>query len=125
MIDVEAVLIAWLEANVEDVRASTETPPDLDERLPWLQVARIGGPYDGFRRDRPTVDITTFALTGPAAADLALQVQHLLHAQLWGAVTGGAVFSRVQTDVGPHWVPYDNPNMRRYEATYGFVVHPA
>lgn len=125
MIDVEAVLVAWLEDNVAGVRASTETPSDLDDRLPWLQVIRLGGPYDGFRRDQPTVDISAFAATGPAASDLALQVQEALHTQLWGATTGGAVFSRVETRTGPHKVPYDNPGMRRYEATYAFVIRPA
>jgi hypothetical protein len=125
VIDIEAVLIAWFEANIEGVHASTETPPDLDDYLPWLQVVRIGGPYDGFRRDQPTVDIAAFAATGPTASDLALRVQEAIHTQLWGATTGGAVFSRVETRVGPHGVPYDNPGMRRYEATYAFVTRPA
>jgi hypothetical protein len=125
MIDIEAVLIAWLEAHVDDVRASTETPPDLDSRLPWLQVVRLGGPYDGFRRDQPTVDIVAFASNGPAASSLALQVQDLLHEQLEGSVAGGAVINRIDTVTGPHHVPYDNPGMRRYEATYRLVVHPA
>lgn len=125
MIDVEAVLIAWLEANVEDVRASTETPPDLDGRLPWLQVVRVSGPYDGYRLDRPVVDIDTFASDGPSAAALALQVQDLLHSRLRGAVADGAVFSRVRTDASPRAVPYDNPAMRRYAATNSFVIHPA
>ena len=125
MIDIEAVLIAWLEDNIEDVRASTETPHDLDDELPWLQVVRISGPYDGFRRDQPVVDVTVFAASGPAASDLALQVQHLFHEQLRGSTSSGAVFNDVETRAGPHRVPYDNPNMRRYEATYRFVVHPA
>ncbi|HEY9369737.1 hypothetical protein [Streptomyces sp.] len=125
MIDIEATLIAFLEANLEDVRASTETPSDLDDRLPWLQVVRIGGPYDGYRRDQPVVDIAAFAETGTAASGLARDVQLLLHNQLWGAVAGGAVFSEVETRVGPHQVPYDNPGLRRYEATYRLVVHPA
>src|SRR5690606_29648757 len=86
MIDIEAVLIAWLEDNVEDVRASNKTPSDLDDRLPWILVRRTGGPYDGFRIDRPTVDIETFAATSVAAADLALHIQHLLHDRLAGAV---------------------------------------
>lgn len=124
MIDIEAVLIAWLEDTVEDVRASTETPPDLDDQLPWLQVRRVSGPYDGYRIDRPTVDVDTFATTGPAAAALALQIQHLMHEQLQGATTGGAVFSRVETPVVPHAVPYDNPGMRRYAATNRFAIHP-
>lgn len=125
MIDIEAVLISWLEDTVEDVRASTETPADLDSRLPWLQVVRIGGPYDGYRRDQPTVDIAVYDTSGPAASALAAQVQVLLHEQLDGSTTGAAVISRVDTITGPHWVPYDNPGLRRYEATYRLVVHPA
>lgn len=124
MIDVEALLIAWLQATISGVRASTETPPDLDNRLPWLRVVSDGGPYDGFRVDRPTVDIEAFATTGPAAATLAAQVQRLLHEQLAGSTTATAVVSRVETVVGPHRIPYDNPNMRRYVGTYRFAVHP-
>lgn len=125
MIDIEAVLVTWLEDTIEAVTASTETPDDLDDNLPWLQVVRTGGPYDGYRIDRPTVDIATFASTGPAASALAAQVQHLLHEQFDNSVTGGAVISQVKTNTGPHSVPYDNPGMRKYEAAYQFVVHPA
>lgn len=125
MIDIEAVVIAWLEDTIEDVRASTETPPDLDDQLPWLQVVRIGGPYDGFRIDRPGVDIDTFAADGPTAAALALQVQQLLHDQLARSTTGMTVFSHVETVTGPHWLPYDNPRMRRYGSSYRFAIHPA
>lgn len=125
MIDVEALLVSWLEDTIEDVRASTETPPDLDDNLPWLQVVRISGPYDGFRLDQPTVDVAAFATTGPAASALAAQVQVLLHEQLARTKSGTTVVSRVQTVTGPHFVPYDNPGMRRYEATYRLTVHPA
>lgn len=125
VIDIESALIAWLEDNVEDVRASTETPVDLDDRLPWLQVTRVSGPYDGFRRDQPTVDIAAFDTDGPSASALARQVQTLLHEQLAWTVAEGAVWARVESVVGPHFVPYDNPGMRRYEATYRFVIHPA
>lgn len=125
MIDIEALLVTWFEDTIEDVTASTETPADLDSRLPWLQVVRIGGGYDGFRLDQPTVDIAAYASTGPAASALATQVQVLLHEQLARTKTGTAVVSRIETVTGPHWVPYDNPAMRRYEASYRFTVHPA
>jgi hypothetical protein len=125
VIDIEAVLIAWLEANVDGVSASTETPSDLDNQLPWVQVVRTGGGYDGYRRDQPTVDVAVFADTGPAAFALAAQIQYRLHEEFARSTTGGAVISRVETSTGPHRVPYDNPGMRRYEATYRFVVHPA
>jgi hypothetical protein len=125
VIDIEALLVAWLEDTIEDVRASTETPPDLGGQLPWLQVVRIGGPYDGYRIDRPTVDIAAFDATGPEASALAAQVQVLMHEQFARGQVGSAVISRVETVTGPHWVPYDNPAMRRYEATYRLAVHPA
>lgn len=125
MIDIEAVLVTWLEDTVEAITASTETPDELDGNLPWVQVVRTGGPYDGYRRDQPSVDIAAFAATGPQAAALAAQIQHLLHEQFANSVTSGAVISRVDTTTGPHWTPYDNPAMRRYEAAYRFVVHPA
>lgn len=125
MIDIEALLVTWLEDTIEDVTASTETPADLESRLPWLQVVRIGGGYDGFRLDQPTVDIAAFAATGPEASALAAQVQVLFHEQLARIKIGTAVVSRIETVTGPHWVPYDNPNMRRYEASYRFTVHPA
>ncbi|MFI6510135.1 hypothetical protein ACIBCT_21225 [Streptosporangium sp. NPDC050855] len=124
MIDIEAVLIAWLEASV-DVSASTETPSDLDSQLPWVQVVRTGGGYDGFRRDQPTVDVAVFAASGPAAFALASQIQYRLHEEFASHAPVGAVISRVETSTGPHRVPYDNPGMRRYEASYRFVVHPA
>lgn len=125
MIDIEALLVTWLEDTIEDVTASTETPADLETRLPWLQVVRIGGGYDGFRLDQPTVDIAAYSSTGPAASALAAQVQILLHEQLARTKIGTAVVSRIETVTGPHWVPYDNPAMRRYEASYRFTVHPA
>lgn len=124
MIDIEALLVAWLQESIEDVTASTETPADLDDNLPWLLVRRTGGPYDGFRLDQPQVDIAVFAATGPDASALAAQVQVLLHQQLARTKTGTAVVSKVDTISGPHWVPYDNPAMRRYEASYRLTVHP-
>jgi hypothetical protein len=125
VIDIEAVLVGWLEDTIEDVRASTETPADLDERLPWLRVRRVSGPYDGFRLDRPAVDIEVFAATGAEASALALQIQQLMHVQFARAKVGDAVISQVKTLSGPHETPYGNPNMRRYEASYSLVVHPA
>lgn len=125
MIDIEALLVDWLEDTVEGVTASTETPDDLEGQLPWLLVRRVGGGYDGFRLDQPTVDIATFATSTTTASALAAQVQVLLHEQLARHKVGTAVVSAVSTITGPHWVPYDNPAMRRYEATYRVTVHPA
>jgi hypothetical protein len=125
MIDIEALLVAWLEETIVGATASTETPSDLDDQLPWLLVQRVSGPYDGFRVDRPSVDIAVFHTDGPSAVDLALQVQALLHDELARTTYRGAVINKVKTNTGPHRVPYDNPNMRRAEANYEFAIHPA
>lgn len=125
MIDVEVLLTSWLETAIEDITASTKTPADLDSRLPWVLVRRTGGSYDGFRIDRPSVDIAVFALDADTASALALQIQREFHENLARHRHGDAVVSHVRTDTGPHWVPYDNPAIERYEASYAFAVHPA
>ncbi len=125
MVDVEILLTSWLEANVEDVRASTWTPADLDERLPWVLVRRTGGGYDGFRLDQPSVDIAVFAPDVDTASALALQIQQLFHESLARRQHGDAVVAHVRTTSGPHWVPYDNADIQRVEASYVLTVHPA
>ncbi len=125
MIDVETLLTSWLEANIEDITASTKTPADLDDRLPWVLVRRTGGPYDGFRIDRPSVDVAVFAPDEDSASALALQIQRRFHEVLARRRHGDAVVSHVKTDSGPHWTPYDNPAIQRYEAPYTLTVHPA
>lgn len=124
VVDIEALLVAWIEDTIEDVRASTETPADMDARLPWIQVTGTGGGHDGYRRDQPSADISTFAASTTAASDLAAQIHRLLHEQLASSVYDGVSINRIRTSVRPHRVPYDNPNLRRYEASYSFVVHP-
>lgn len=119
------LLTSWLEANIEDVTASTKTPADLDDRLPWVLVRRTGGPYDGFRIDRPSVDIAVFAPDVDTAMALGLQIQRQFHENLARRKHGDAVVSHVRTDTGPHWVPYDNPAIQRVEASYALAVHPA
>lgn len=124
VVDIEALLVAWIEDTIEDVRVSTETPADMDARLPWIQVTGTGGGHDGYRRDQPSADISTFAASTTAASDLAAQIHRLLHEQLAGSVYDGVSINRITTSVRPHRVPYDNPSLRRYEASYSFVVHP-
>jgi len=124
VVDIEALLVAWLEDTVEDVHASTETPADMETRLPWIQVTGTGGGHDGYRRDQPSADISVFAASTVAASDLAAQIHRLLHEQLAWSTYAGVSINRITTRVRPHRVPYDNPDLRRYESSYSFVVHP-
>jgi len=65
---------------------------------------------------------------GPAVrghqSDLAAQIHRLLHEQLAWSTYAGVSINRITTRVRPHRVPYDNPDLRRYESSYSFVVHP-
>lgn len=128
MVDAETLLVGWLSAWLETAHmpgtVSTETPAGFETQLPWIQVVRIGGSYDGFRLDRPEIDVDAYAADGVAAAGLAQQIQQALHDDLARTSTGGAVVTRVDTITGPHWVPHDNPALRRYVATYQLTVHP-
>lgn len=128
MVDAETLLVGWLttwlEAAGTSGTVSTETPAGFETQLPWIQVVRIGGGYDGFRLDRPELDVDAYAADGVAAAALALKIQRALHHDLARTSTGGAVVTRVDTITGPRWVPHDNPALRRYVATYQLTVHP-
>lgn len=121
---VEPLLIAWFGHDLK-VDATTETPPHLEEKIPLVQVVRISGADDGFRLDRPLVDVDVFAATRLAAAQLADQARASLRRLRWHGVFGGAVVTDVATVTGPRWLPYDNTAVRRYGATYRLAVHPA
>jgi len=123
VVDIEALMVAWV-TDVVGLPASTETPADLESRVPFVQVTGTGGDHDGYRRDEPSVDISVFAATTVEAADWAGRIHWLLHEQLAESVYDGVSVNRVRTSVRPHRVPYDNPALRRYEASYSLVVHP-
>ncbi|MEV8637794.1 hypothetical protein AB0395_39720 [Streptosporangium sp. NPDC051023] len=125
MIDVEALLTSWIEVNVVGMHAMSETPNDLDSLVPAVRVRRIGGPYDGFKLDRATVDIDVFDATRDGASTAALDVQRALHDRLARNKAGNAVVTRVETLTGPRPLPYDNAGLRRFGATYRITVHPA
>lgn len=125
MIDVEALVATWIEANVDNVRGMSETPANLDSLVPVAKVRRIGGPYDGFKADRATVDIDYFDSTRDRAIAGALHVQWALHNLFARRTVGDAVVCRVETITSPRHLPYDNTGLRRFGATYRITVHPA
>lgn len=121
---IEPLLIAWLTQDLT-VEVTTETPPNLEARVPLIQVARIYGHDDGYRLDHPAVDVTAFATDRLTAARLAGRARESL-LRLW---RHGAFQEAVVTDVtistAPRWLPYDNLAVRRYVATYHLTTHPA
>lgn len=97
----------------------TVTPPNLNTSLPFVRVNRIGGPDDRFI-DTARVDVECFAATRDAAYTLAEQVrQRLLNVP--HVVAAGRIDS-VITDSGPKEIPWGDPSVRRFTASYSVTA---
>jgi hypothetical protein len=124
-VDVELELIGWLQARLgKDVVVRDELDNSLLEELPTVQVQVVGGDDDGFRLDRPLVDVDVYHSTRGEAIALSATVQGLLLGELRGSVTERAVFGRVATVSRPAVRPYENTSLRRVGATYEIYCHP-
>nr|WSW58501.1 hypothetical protein OG513_07835 [Streptomyces sp. NBC_00998] len=117
----ESVIAPWLEATL-DVTAGAETPPDLEDRLPFLRVERIGGPDERFSA-HPRIAVDVFAGTADEArslAGLARDALIFLHGPI-----GEAVVRNVRCDAGPSRQPWANPAVHRRGATYSVSLRDA
>lgn len=116
--DVHRLLLAVLEdlAGGEG-HLGTQTPADLAARLPFIRVARIGGPSDRIS-DYARVAIDVFGATYAEAEALAALVHELLTGTRLRA--GGAVVDRVGVDQAPVELPW-SPQIRRFQGRYLFV----
>lgn len=125
MVDIELELIGWLQQRLgAGVVVRDETDNNLADELPTVQVEGVGGNDDGFRLDRPLVDINVYAATRGDALTLAGQIKTLILHQLRGSKTTTAVFGRTGTVSLPVVRPYENTALRRVGATYEIFCHP-
>lgn len=125
MVDIELELIGWLQAHLgPDVVVRDETDNNLAHELPTVQVEAAGGNDDGFRLERPLVDINVYAATRGGALALAGQIRSLILTQLRGSATPTAVFGRTGTVSLPSVRPYESTELRRVGATYEIFCHP-
>jgi hypothetical protein len=120
--NVEKMLVAWLSTNV-GVRVLTDTPTNLAQILPVVQVTKFGGTDQVPGIDVANVDIDVYASTRDQAAGLAERVRYQLRMVLPGQQVAGITVSRVETIIGPSWRPYDNTSLRRFGASYAFTLH--
>lgn len=123
--DSEALLAGWLREQLPAVRVVAQLPANVEDHVPLLWVARIGGPalIPGIV-DRPRIDVDAFDATYEQAADLALAVQALMPT-MRGVTTGGGVVCGVDEETGPARRPEYNPQVRRLGATYVLTIRPA
>lgn len=110
--DLEAAVI---ELVSDLAMADVKTPSELDSVLPFIRVARIGG-NDDFFTDVGRLDVDTFSDQRTVASLLSRQVQQRL---IRGPhVLSTCVIDTVTTDVAPNAVPWANPSLVLFTASY-------
>jgi hypothetical protein len=121
--DVETLLVGWLSPHLGGMRVVTDTPSNLANILPVVQVTRFGGSDRQVALDVANVDIDTYAASRHGAAELAERVRYALLFILPGQNNDGVVVTRTDTIVGPSWRAYENTALRRFGATYQLTLH--
>lgn len=119
-IDVEYALMDLFADLVTDpADVVTVLPNDLQARLAdgrkLIRVRVIGGGDDRIS-DHPRIDVETFASTRAVARPLAETIRQRLISG--GHRTVHGVIDHATTEVGPQEIPYDDPDVRRWSATY-------
>lgn len=124
-VDVEELLIGWLQERFPDAVVRDELDNNLMGELPTIQVEQLpGGGDDGFRLTRALVDVDVYAETRSEAVALAQAVRGRLATGLSGSSTDTAVVTRVGVESLPAKRPYENTGLRRVGATYSIHLHP-
>lgn len=126
-IDIEYALMDLFADLVDDpADVVTEIPDDLQIRVfgdpdndvvprPVIRVRVIGGSDDRVS-DHPRVDVEVFGATRAVAKPLAETIRQRLISG--GHRTAHGVIDRATTEVGPQKIPYEDPDVRRWSATY-------
>ncbi|MGV9352283.1 phage tail termination protein [Streptomyces misionensis] len=124
-VDVELEVMTALRDFLGDgVVVRDELDNSLLEELPTVQVQVSGGDDDGYRLDRPFVDIDVYHSTRADAIALAATIRGWVLTQLRGSATETAVFGWTSTISRPAIRPYENTGLRRVGATYEIYCHP-
>lgn len=126
---VEEVVIAGLDLAFIDSNPAwsvgAETDDQLAVSLPFLEVERQAGSGT----TAPGIDsaIVDFYVYGPdrlTAGRFAEQARDAVIYRLPGFKGAGGVVSAVHWGGdGPHWIPYDNTNLRRFQFSAQIVIH--
>lgn len=120
----ETVLVEWLRTAFPSVRVVTETPANLADVLPVIQVTRFGGADEYIPAfDNPSMDFDVYAATRDAARGLAHDVRDSLRGDLPGATVLGVSVVRVRSISGPAWTFYNNTSMRRFTYSANLRLH--
>lgn len=110
--DVDDLMVTFL---AQLATTDSQTPPNLQNVLPFITVRTFGGSDDGWTQTQ-SLDLSTYAATYVAARNLARAARKLIETPL--LVINGAALDHVACLVVPFELPYADPNVRRFNATY-------
>lgn len=110
--DVEAGLLDYL---ADLAPGSNSTPSDLQTRLPWIRVRRVGGSDDGVT-DTAQVDVEVFHSSRAKAYALASAVRERLRGR--PPEGPGFLVDRVDTVLAPFEIENPNPNVTRFYSSF-------
>ena len=116
--DIIALLVAYLDPLLTGPVATRVPDPRPDV---WTQLRRVGGPVAKPVRDRPRIDVISWALTDPEAWTLAELTRRSIHA-LQGTATLGPVVYRVEETLGPRQLDDTVTGRPRCLATYSILI---
>lgn len=116
--DVEAVVISYLKSRDETdgIQFGTQTPADLDKRLPFVTLERIPGGFRGLVTDDARIDVESRGRTREEAHDTIQIVLGLLGIIHQHEHTGMIIY-RAGVEVSPGWAPDPVTNQPRWIAT--------
>lgn len=120
--DADAALGRWVSLAL-GVPVATETPANLEKRLPFIRLRRVGGTDPELTLDQVVVAVDAFHDDGPSASALASRVRTLLRHRSRGVQLAGCRVGLVGTVTAPIWAAWDDTSLRRYTATYRVTVH--
>lgn len=117
--DLVKLLVPALEVWVDGDpgRTGPETPDDLQARMPFVRVMKLGGGRDRLN-DAATVSIDVFADGYTAAETLAEDIAQWL----CGPPPPLPVLDRVEIDVSPRQLPWGDERVFRFQAQYTVVT---
>lgn len=119
--DVLGDLRGYLAALMAPVEVTTRVPPNAAPRPPLVQLRRVGGAADVPVRDRPRVDVFTWADTDPEAMQLGLTVRRHIWALAGGNDLGYPVYL-IEEFLGPRQADDGLTGLPRVWATYALTV---
>lgn len=126
--DVEKRMLDWLKATFPDLadepgdvdtHVGTETPVSFDGRLPFVRAYKPDGAAYYLEQDAQ-IEVDVFASGRQVSYDLSEEIQARL--QRLPLVLSGLRVDRVDVDMTPVKLPWDNSKVVRFGATYTLSV---